>query len=328
MPTPLLVMAPRMPATRVPCQELLALSQLGEQRVLHVRRRHPVARVGGVRVAPVTVVGGEEIALRIRADHVVAGQQAVGGGTAQVRMVEAHPGIELGDHDAVAAGGQVPGFHGIDRRRLRVLQVPLPGEQRDHRAAPARSGAGPPRRTPPAGPRAGVPASARRSLPVQRAAAGCRRRCGAYRAPATRRAASPHAARSSPAGGAQLDEDSAPPGRSRQRAACCATAEAGSSATSEHAEAPGRQAEETHTRTIPQGPRGGPDSSAQRVMRVRVPRGHLLRDAVDIAAAEQDLARRHARPRAGPGNRRFRRCAAAWSVRASSSGITMPPLAM
>ena len=183
MPAPLLVIAPRMPATRVPCQELLAHRAAGEQCGLGVRGRYPVARVGGIRIAAVTVVGGQEVALRVGADHVVAGQQAVGGGVAQVRMVEAHAGIELGDHDAVAAGGQVPGVHRIDRRRLRRSAGTTGRRTADHRAPPARSGAGRARRTPPAGPRAGAPASAPRRLgspAAARAAAACRRRCGAW----------------------------------------------------------------------------------------------------------------------------------------------------
>ena len=227
MPAPLLVMAPRMPATRVPCQELLALVALGEQRVLHVRRRHPVARVGGIRVAPVTVVGGEKIALRIRADHVVAGQQAVGGGTAQVRVVKAHAGIELGDHDAVAAGRQVPGFHGVDRRRLRVLQVPLPGEQRIigqrlRVAALVLLGV--------LHLRVRAQACQRlrgaRSLNAQQLDAGDDVACIEH--PATRRGSQRCSA---PRPWRAFSPGSAPPGRSRAGAACCATAETGSSAT-------------------------------------------------------------------------------------------------
>ena len=40
-------------------------------------------------------------------------------------MIEAHTGIEIGDHDPGRAGRHIPRRDGVDRRGLRALQVPL-----------------------------------------------------------------------------------------------------------------------------------------------------------------------------------------------------------
>ena len=56
-------------------------------------------------------------------------------------------------------------------------------------------------------------------------------------------------------------------------------------------------------------------------------RGNLLGDAVDIAAARQDLRAGTPNTRRS-GNKRFTRDTAARSVRESSSGMTIPPLAI
>ena len=202
MPVALLVMAPRIPATRVPCQELFDCVQFWNSAVFVSCARNPVARVGGIRVTPVTVVGGEEIPLRVGADHVVAGQQAVGGRAAQVRdgqsarrcralrsrrrccrVVRSHASTA-----SIAAG-------------LGVLHVPLAVEQRVighglrvatlvHLGVLA-----------PAGPRAGARASApaRAGLHAQQLDAGDER--GAYPAPGGRRGRRPRS--SSPALGAR-----------------------------------------------------------------------------------------------------------------------------
>jgi len=45
-------------------------------------------------------------------------------------MIEAHPGVEIGDHQPVGPGGLGPRSRGVDRGGLGVLQVPLLTEQR------------------------------------------------------------------------------------------------------------------------------------------------------------------------------------------------------
>ncbi len=86
--------------------------------------RHPVARVRGVGIAAIAVVGDVDVA-----DHVVTGKQiAAGADRQQVRMIEANAGIEHRDDDARIAGRDVPRGLDIQRRlhdTVRCAQVPL-----------------------------------------------------------------------------------------------------------------------------------------------------------------------------------------------------------
>ncbi len=109
---------------------------VGERRVLQVGRSDPVAGIRGIGVPAVAVVGHGRIG-----DEVVARQQPVERRGIQVRVVIANAGVHICDDQVVAPGGGVPGSHGVNRRRLRVLQIPLPrkisvGRQRRMRIAP------------------------------------------------------------------------------------------------------------------------------------------------------------------------------------------------
>ena len=93
-----------------------------------LRRRHPVAGIGRVRVPAVTVVRPARLA-----DEVEARQQpASRAGPQKVRVIVANPGVQVRDDHAGAAGREIPRAHGIDcaRSRGRVLQIPLAREQR------------------------------------------------------------------------------------------------------------------------------------------------------------------------------------------------------
>ena len=85
---------------------------------------HPVAGVRGVGVAAVAVVGDRRVV-----DHVVSGQQVAAVRDAlEVRMLEAHAGIEHRDDDRRVAGGDAPRRLDVDRRddrAARRAQVPL-----------------------------------------------------------------------------------------------------------------------------------------------------------------------------------------------------------
>ena len=105
----LLVSAPIMPATRVPCQELPGDSQSVKAALPLSAGVDPVARIGRVGVAAIAVV-----AHVMPVDEVEAGQQlAATVAAAQIRMVVEHAGIEHGDDDAGGAAARGP------RRRWR-----------------------------------------------------------------------------------------------------------------------------------------------------------------------------------------------------------------
>ncbi len=133
MPTPLLPSAPSTPETRVPCQELLPAVQLVSAlngATGQVGGGHPVARIRGIGIRAAGFV-----ASRDAADEVIARQQpSTRPGAQQVGMIEAYAGVEIRNHEAGAAGRDVPGIDGIGRARrrcgrirVRVLQVPLTG---------------------------------------------------------------------------------------------------------------------------------------------------------------------------------------------------------
>ena len=85
----------------------------------------PVAGIGRIGVAAIAIVGLQGVA-----DHVVAGQQLTPGCHGkQVRVVEAHAGVEVGDHHVGVPKRDAPGGLDIDRRGNRAArrsQVPLP----------------------------------------------------------------------------------------------------------------------------------------------------------------------------------------------------------
>jgi len=90
-----------------------------------LRPRHPVTRVGRIGVAAVAVVGGGGVARHVVPRH----QAAPGGHRQQVRMLEAHAGIDDGDHDVWAARRHCPGRLDVQGRldlTRRRTQVPLP----------------------------------------------------------------------------------------------------------------------------------------------------------------------------------------------------------
>ncbi len=85
----------------------------GELALIRFLLSDPIARIRGVRVSPVAVVGSG----RVR-DEVVARQQTSAEMRAlEIRMVEQHTGIEHRDHDAFVAGSRVPGCVGVNRAR-------------------------------------------------------------------------------------------------------------------------------------------------------------------------------------------------------------------
>src|SRR5438067_233949 len=85
----------------------------------------PVAGIGRIGVAAIAIVGLQGVA-----DHVVAGQQLTPGCHGkQVRVLEAHAGVEVGDHHVGVPKRDAPGGLDIDRRGNRAArrsQVPLP----------------------------------------------------------------------------------------------------------------------------------------------------------------------------------------------------------
>src|SRR5450631_1447286 len=100
-PVALLVIAPSMPTTRVPCQELLATVQSLNSVVL--------------------------VSAMLKQSPAIASAAAQ-----QIRMVEAHAGVDVGNHDTGAAGRYIPRALGIHRARCCAcaLQIPLSGVQR------------------------------------------------------------------------------------------------------------------------------------------------------------------------------------------------------
>ena len=119
MPTSLLVIAPKMPTTRVPCQELFATASLANSlvRIVDVGLADPIAGIGRIRIPAVAVVGdikGTQRVVRtvrivVLTHEIIARQQPAAETRAQqIGMIEEHAGIDIGDHDAGAAGGDLP----------------------------------------------------------------------------------------------------------------------------------------------------------------------------------------------------------------------------
>src|SRR5437879_8815698 len=93
-------------------------------RFAQVRLGDPVARIRGVRILCVAVVGDKSIG-----DKSVARQQtAARSRPLQIGMLEAHSGVEIGDHYPGAARSRIPGSDSIDGTRRggrALLQIPL-----------------------------------------------------------------------------------------------------------------------------------------------------------------------------------------------------------
>ena len=91
----------------------------------------PVTRVAGVGVAAIAVVGGGPVLHKV-----VARAQLTG----QIRVIQAHAGVEHRHRDRRQAGRDVPGGHrvdGRDRRGIGCAQVPLAHGGRDVQLAGA-----------------------------------------------------------------------------------------------------------------------------------------------------------------------------------------------
>ena len=114
MPWPLLAAAPMMPAIWVPCQELSCVPAASTQswksppRAVVLGRGDPVARVAGIGIAAVAVVGDGRVGRPCRS--------RAAAWPARSRWSAQHAGVEHRDHHAGAAGGAIPGGFGIDRR--------------------------------------------------------------------------------------------------------------------------------------------------------------------------------------------------------------------
>ena len=86
-------------------------------RFAQVRLDDPVPRIRGVRILCIAIVGDEGIG-----DKGVPRQEtAARSCPLQIRVLEAHSGIEVGDYDPGgtrgpdAARGRIPGSHGVDQ---------------------------------------------------------------------------------------------------------------------------------------------------------------------------------------------------------------------
>ena len=128
MPRELFASAPMIPGDARAVPGTVALLAGAEHPARRLRRRHPVAGIGRIRVPAVAVVRLARVT-----DEVEARQQPASlTGPQKVRVIVANAGVEVRDDHARAAGREIPRVHGIDgaRSRGRVLQIPLAREQR------------------------------------------------------------------------------------------------------------------------------------------------------------------------------------------------------
>ncbi len=99
-------------------------------KIRRLRNGHPVAGVAGIRIAPVTVVGGTEHPRTVERDEVVARQHLA----AEIRVSKQHTGVEH-RHGHCIADDDVPGSRSVDTvvdlaTGDHRLEVPLLSEAR------------------------------------------------------------------------------------------------------------------------------------------------------------------------------------------------------